>query len=293
MPSLRSMAFAALSLTALFPCGASPVRVVADSVNLRAGAGVDYEVVGQVSRGDVLDALGAEGEWIQVRPPTGMCLWVYAQLVRDSVAAARVMVRSGPGINYRVTGVLQKGDPVTVVGASAGGDWLKIEAPTGCALWVNSRYVETVKQSPDSPPRSEPPPRESAESGGGHAQERPLQAPLSKDESRSGSVTAEDAVFRIPKELAGLNLAPGSEQGVRVEVDGILGPSGISWPRPAKWRLVKTDRRGHMVSAWYLAGQEERLASLRGRVLIVSGRKYTVVGAAHPVVVVEQIVPRD
>ncbi len=295
MSSFAYRAVAAFAVTALLHCRAYDVRVVADSVNLRAGAGLDCEVVGQVARGDILTAIDAEGEWIRVQVPTGIYLWVYGQLVKDSTAAARVMVRAGPGINYRVTGILNKGDPVKTVGTSPSGEWLKIEAPTGCSLWISSKYVEAVKSAEGVIPRVETAYRESAVVGERLQEHQSQQPAVSKPATAGPSepATAGESVFQIPKELAGVRLAPGMEQGGRVEAEGILGPGGISSPRPAKWRLVKTDRRGHLVSAYYLVGNEERLGQLRGRVLIVSGRKYVVDGATYPVIVVEQIVRRD
>jgi uncharacterized protein YgiM (DUF1202 family) len=51
-----------------------------------------------------------------------------------SVTGQRVNVRSGTSTNHRIVGVLNKGDEVTVLGKST--DWLKIQAPPSCKVWV-------------------------------------------------------------------------------------------------------------------------------------------------------------
>jgi hypothetical protein len=52
------------------------VRVLAGVVNLRGGAGVDFQVVGKAYGGDRLSLLAETGEWYQVRTQVGLEGWV-------------------------------------------------------------------------------------------------------------------------------------------------------------------------------------------------------------------------
>ena len=55
------------------------VAVTADSVNLRAGPGTGYAVIGGARRGDRLAVLGRRGAWLEIRRPRGSA-WIAARL---------------------------------------------------------------------------------------------------------------------------------------------------------------------------------------------------------------------
>lgn len=56
------------------------------------------------------------------------------------VTAERVNVRAGSGTNYKILTVARK-DEILVVFTKKG-EWLKIECPERCKVWVHSRYVK-------------------------------------------------------------------------------------------------------------------------------------------------------
>jgi hypothetical protein len=56
-------------------------RISQGSVNLRDGGGPQFEVVGQVQRGDTLTILAELGEWYRVRTGTGLVGWVSKMMV--------------------------------------------------------------------------------------------------------------------------------------------------------------------------------------------------------------------
>ena len=123
------------------------LTVTGDNVNLRAIADGESEVVAQVSHGDILHAdKFIAGDWVGVAVPSGVAVWVYAELVRDDVVAvSKLSVRSGPGITYRTVGMLLKGDKVVSHGTLNG--WMKIDAPANCRVWISSKYVESADGS--------------------------------------------------------------------------------------------------------------------------------------------------
>src|SRR5207245_741188 len=48
-------------------------------LNLRAGPGENYSVLGRLQRGDAVNQLSAKGDWIEIEPPTNAYAFVAAQ----------------------------------------------------------------------------------------------------------------------------------------------------------------------------------------------------------------------
>ena len=144
----RASAFSAFVLCtgALFSAPLE-LKVVGDRVNLRARPVFDAEVVGQVSSGDSL--LAPEGipegaEWVKVRPPKTVDLWVFSALVNDGVVTADdTYVRCGPGQQYKPVGKVGKGYIIEPRGTSTG-DWLRIAPVPTAELYISSAYVLSV-----------------------------------------------------------------------------------------------------------------------------------------------------
>ena len=54
-------------------------------------------------------------------------------------------VRAGPGVGYRIVGVLQQGEPVAAVGRISDGSWLQVDYVQGTRLaWVARAYVSVT-----------------------------------------------------------------------------------------------------------------------------------------------------
>jgi hypothetical protein len=60
--------------------------------------------------------------------------------ILSAEAAARANVRRGPGTNFAVTGGLQAGDEISVLGRNEAGDWLQFDAD-GETAWVFAELV--------------------------------------------------------------------------------------------------------------------------------------------------------
>jgi N-acetylmuramoyl-L-alanine amidase len=56
--------------------------------------------------------------------------------------ASSLKLRSGPGMSYKSTEIISKGQRVTVLGAS--GDWARVRTTTGRNGWVYSKYISPV-----------------------------------------------------------------------------------------------------------------------------------------------------
>lgn len=51
-------------------------RVIAKSIQIRSGPGVQYDVIGTLERGAPVMPRGEEGEWTRIAPPSSSILWV-------------------------------------------------------------------------------------------------------------------------------------------------------------------------------------------------------------------------
>jgi uncharacterized protein YgiM (DUF1202 family) len=316
------VSLAGLVAPAVCPALDAKVRVTADRVNLRAAAEPEAEVVAQVSEGEILVVRGGPtGEWVAVEPPPRVDLWVYGDMVRDGiVSVARLRVRSGPGINYRPVGQLDRGDTVDV--RAQVGDWLKVGPPRGTSLYIHSRYVSpvpppsppaakrvnerpvaavappAVAAGPPSPPgpvapRTDEPARVAA---GTAAAGTGTPAQGAEQEHRGAVATRPPtpaAAEPPPFALAGRELAISRAQGRPARHEGALRRVGFLWRRPSKFRLVGGAGNRSSETVCYVLGNEQQLESLLGKDLTIQGREYFVEGLRYPVVIPERIVRRE
>ncbi len=125
------------------------VKVMGDRVNLRARPLFNAEVAGQVSSGTTLlapDGIPDGAEWVKVRPPQSVDLWIFSALVKDGVVIADdTYVRHGPGQQYKHVGKVGKGFKVEVRGPAVG-DWLPIAPVPTAELFISSSYVLAVPE---------------------------------------------------------------------------------------------------------------------------------------------------
>ncbi|HVM48249.1 MAG TPA: SH3 domain-containing protein [Candidatus Acidoferrum sp.] len=136
------------------PLLAGPAIVVASNVNVRGQAKLKSEVVTHITKGDTVTVLeelvnnnsGPEepSAWAKISLPPGAHAWVNAGFITNSaVRPKKLNVRSGPGENYSVIGLLQKGDAVKEIKTK--GDWTEIEPPAGAYAFVAAQFLSQEK----------------------------------------------------------------------------------------------------------------------------------------------------
>ena len=129
-------------------------EITANSVNMRAGANMNYEILGKLRKGDKVSIVSTAFGWSEIEL-SGFCLgWIYKDYVSTEdtpskeervigvVTGNSVRVRARPGLRYTVLTKVNKGDKVTVVDLQ--GDWFGIEPPENCTGWVSSDYVRVL-----------------------------------------------------------------------------------------------------------------------------------------------------
>ncbi|MBI4231126.1 MAG: SH3 domain-containing protein, partial [Planctomycetes bacterium] len=119
----------------------------ATRLNVRSGPGQNHTQLFVLERGDRVQVLGREGEWIRVRPPQGCRVWISADVVEEIDGGERVRVakenanlraRAGSeGID--VVGQMHPGAVLPVASKQEG--WYQVEAPEEASVWLHGRYV--------------------------------------------------------------------------------------------------------------------------------------------------------
>jgi uncharacterized protein YgiM (DUF1202 family) len=117
--------------------------VNAADTNLRAGSNLNYEIVTQMQKGDIVYVAGGWMEWLKVRCPENSLLWVSDGFIDQGlITANKLNVRSGPDLKYNIICQVMKGDKVELVKKSEDGKWCGIKAPDNAYLWVSKQFVD-------------------------------------------------------------------------------------------------------------------------------------------------------
>ncbi len=57
--------------------------VTSPNLNVRAGAGINYSIVGQLKKGDSIQVVDEFGDWLRIKPPPTSAVWVHSDLVQE------------------------------------------------------------------------------------------------------------------------------------------------------------------------------------------------------------------
>lgn len=67
-------------------------RVVAKSIQVRSGPGLEHDIVGTLQRGAPVLSLAEEGEWCKIAPPSSMTMWVQTSRLQ-AISTAKEPIR--------------------------------------------------------------------------------------------------------------------------------------------------------------------------------------------------------
>ncbi len=142
-------------------------EVVVNHVNIRGQAGLKGEVITHVQKGDIVNIISQitldkhkadePAQWAKISLPTNVTVWVNSKFIdaaTKTVTPKKLNLRGGPGENYSVVGVVEKGAVITEAGAK--GDWTKIEAPASSYAFIAAMYLKQASSGnvPVNPPPS-------------------------------------------------------------------------------------------------------------------------------------------
>ncbi len=121
--------------------------VTVSNLNMRGQAGLKGEVVGHLTKGDVVTVISQvnldkheadePGQWAKIRLPASTKIWVNANFIHVATKAVlpkKLNLRAGPGENYSVLGTIEHGTVVNETDRK--GSWVQIESPTNAYAFV-------------------------------------------------------------------------------------------------------------------------------------------------------------
>ena len=144
-----------------------PAEVGVNNINVRGQASFKGEVITHLVKGDTVTVLeqinlhkhraDEPAQWAKIAFPTNACVWVntkYIDAVNKTVLPKKLNLRAGPGENFSVVGLVERGTPVSEV--SNKGKWMEIEPPPNAYAFVAAMYLNQ-EVMPAAPPSVPPP----------------------------------------------------------------------------------------------------------------------------------------
>jgi uncharacterized protein YgiM (DUF1202 family) len=138
---------------------AGPATVISANLNVRGKAGLRGEVINRLKQGDTVTvisqinldkhALDEPAQWAKIALPAGTEVWVSSHFIdaaTKTVTARRLNLRAGPGENYGVLGLLEKGASFTEISSKPG--WIQIQPPTDAFAFVAAMYLKQEAAAP-------------------------------------------------------------------------------------------------------------------------------------------------
>ena len=138
-----------------------PAEVGVNNINVRGQASFKGEIISHLFKGDAVTVLeqinlrkhkaDEPAQWAKIAFPTNAHVWVsakYIDAVNKTVLPKKLSLRAGPGENYSVVGLIERGTPVGEILNK--GNWMEIEPPTNAYAFVAAMYLkqETLAAAP-------------------------------------------------------------------------------------------------------------------------------------------------
>lgn len=217
------------------------------TVHLRAGAGLNYSVVGDLHRGDKVKIRGKSGDWTKIAPPQVPGVSVYVTNAYVKVKVEPPPPRPAPPPQPAPAPVA----PLVVPTAPA-----PTAAPAAPARPIRD-VVPAEKPAAPVPAQRDVLPAGSPEKGG-----------------RRTLLPAAPAAKIGPAAIPASRLKPGVSQASAGAFAGTLARSPRFGSHPTKFRLVRFDGKGSPETVAYVYGNSAQLDAMTGSALTVSGAVY-------------------
>jgi len=118
---------------------AERMAVSSSKANIRSGPGTTYDILWQVEKYYPIEVIRKVGEWYFFKDFEGDTGWIKKTLINKkhtiiTSKGDKVNVRSGPGIKFEKTFMVERGVPFKVIKTQE--KWLKIEHADGDQGWI-------------------------------------------------------------------------------------------------------------------------------------------------------------
>jgi uncharacterized protein YgiM (DUF1202 family) len=132
---------------------------VAKKVNLRAGPGENYGVLGTVNKGDAVQVVDTKGEWTQIQAPANAYAFIAAQYLKQEEGSAGATVAANPTPTPETPATTTTMPEMPTVAAppteapGAGGPTTAGTAPTGAMPAMPTMPDNTTMTMAQEPPQ--------------------------------------------------------------------------------------------------------------------------------------------
>lgn len=115
------------------------VSVKGDNVNVRTGAGTNYEVSMELFEGYPLKVVSTEGEWLKIVDFENDSGWIHQSLVTDGNTVIvngnkNVNMRAEASTNSQIVATVDRGVVLTTLETK--GKWVKLKHSSGLIGWI-------------------------------------------------------------------------------------------------------------------------------------------------------------
>jgi N-acetylmuramoyl-L-alanine amidase len=141
---------------------AEKMESTADGLRIRKGPGTNFQVIGSVNKGDVLQYKEKSEGWIRIsfKQVDG---WVHSDYLKGiptedsettpiqkkgTVSASSLNVRGNPSLNSSIIGSVRNGEVVGIIGENS--EWYEIQLKNKKG-WVHKDYIKISPESTTSP----------------------------------------------------------------------------------------------------------------------------------------------
>ena len=128
-----------------------------ERVNIRTGPGTDHGRLYQSFKGDKVEVVGREGEWVKILLPKSVSGWIASQyLAKDSdgkrgvVRGDRVSIRAGGGEEFDSIGLVNRGYTFLILAEI--NDYCKVTPLPDAVGFVHGKYVKIEGEVPGEVP---------------------------------------------------------------------------------------------------------------------------------------------
>ncbi len=118
-----------------------PVYVITNQEsNIRQGWGTNWELIARLKQGTLLVVIGQKDDWLRIRMPDQKIGWIRNDLVEYNptilVTLDKTNIRQGPGTNFVVKAIVEKGTPLVKISEQDG--WSRVYLPDGEIGWIRN-----------------------------------------------------------------------------------------------------------------------------------------------------------
>ncbi len=281
-------------------------------LNIRAGPGINFSIVGQLENGDKVTVRGTISEWCRIAPPKNSSLWIHRSLVeliepmpqtKDNAKVASEEPLFSTNVASKINlsnkpqekeGVIAKTTPYKEVS--------KEDKKTSSSENMMAKAKETKSASPISEQNTNT--NIVSEKVEGKTQEQVKEDNQKVKEKVEMPQSFQKDIIAVapqksvmPPEIiqrdistAGLDLVPTTRQGESVEVEGVLRRKQYLFRSPTGFRLITYDKEGNPQTICYLKGNSVQLEALLNREMKIYGKQFWIKKQKYPVVIPERII---